>query len=287
MEDEYIKKPVKKRTYEISVIVPCFKQAEFLDECIISVINQTFQNWECIIVDDGSPDNTEEISKEWCKRDSRIKYYKKVNEGVCKAKNYGINLAEGKYILPLDADDKIGRQYMELALLYFKKNNNTKIIYCRCEFFGDMRREFRLPEYSFKKILTVNIIFNSAFFLKKEWERIGGYDINMIEGLEDWEFWINMLTNGGDVVRINSVQFYYRIKKNSRSSIVEFKYEKLCNYICEKHISVYNKIIGNHILLNVIKESLEYRLGKSILFFPRKIFEIAKYCIFKKMKRIM
>lgn len=91
-----------RQTPEVSVIVPCYKQAIFLDECISSVIGQTFRNWECIIVDDGSPDNTEEIAKEWCNKDPRIKYCKKSNEGVSIARNYGIGLAVGKYILPLD-----------------------------------------------------------------------------------------------------------------------------------------------------------------------------------------
>lgn len=259
----------------LSVIVPCYKQAEFLDECINSVIEQTFKDWECIIIDDGSPDNTEEISKKWCNKDSRIKYYKKDNEGLSKARNYGIGLAAGRYILPLDADDKIGKQYMELALPYFNKEN-VKIVYCRAEFFGEMKGEWRLPDYSFKELLTKNMIFCSAFFLKTEWERIGGYDINMVNGLEDWEFWINMLKNGGEAIKIDSVQFYYRKKQNSLISIAELNYEKLANYVCEKHVSVYNNIIGNHIKLDSIKNSLEYRAGTKILFFPRKIWRFFK-----------
>jgi len=261
---------------QISVIVPCYKQAEFLDECINSVIDQTFQNWECIIVDDGSPDNTEEVSKEWCKKDTRIKYYKKINEGLSKARNYGIGLAAGKYILPLDADDKIGRQYMELALPLFEENASVKIVYCRAELFGSMRGEWRLPEYSFKKLLMGNMIFCSAFFPKTEWERIGGYDINMKEGSEDWEFWINMLSNGGEVKRIESVQFFYRKKKISMVLDTIIYFEKNSNYICEKHVSVYDKIIGNHIILNAFKESKEYRLGKIILYLPRKIWNFIR-----------
>ena len=276
MKEYFINNSDAYQTPEISVIVPCYKQAEFLDECITSVINQTFQNWECIIVDDGSPDNTEEISKKWCEKDSRIKYYKKNNEGVSKARNYGIGLSAGSYILPLDADDKIGKQYMELALPYFQKNNNVKIVYCRARYFGNMRGIWRLPEYSFKKLLTTNMIFCSAFFLKTEWKRIGGYDMNMKEGAEDWEFWINMLSNGGEVKRIDSVQFYYRIRRNSRTSIAVLNIEKLIDYVCEKHVSVYNRTIGNHITLNALKQSKEYRLGKIILFLPRKIYSVLR-----------
>ena len=61
----------------ISVIVPCYNQAQYLDECLQSVLEQTYQNWECIIVNDGSPDNTEEVVKKWTEKDPRFKYLKK------------------------------------------------------------------------------------------------------------------------------------------------------------------------------------------------------------------
>jgi glycosyltransferase involved in cell wall biosynthesis len=275
-----------KHNPEISVIVPCYKQAEYLNECITSVIEQTFLNWECIIINDDSPDNTETISKIWCEKDTRIKYYKKINEGVSIARNYGIALAKGKYILPLDADDKIGKQYMELALPYFKTNKNVKIVYCKAERFGEATGLWELPEYSFETILVRNIIFNCAFFYKSEWERVGGYDKNMVEGWEDWEFWINMLSNGGEVVRINSVLFYYRIKEKSRQTETKPYSVKLHNYICKKHISLYNTIIGNPIYLykniNDIKMTKEYRLGKILLFLPRKFWTFIKINILKR-----
>lgn len=71
----------------ISVIVPCYNQAQYLDECLQSVLDQTYQNWECIIVNDGSPDNTEEIALRWTKKDSRFRYLKKENEGLSSARN--------------------------------------------------------------------------------------------------------------------------------------------------------------------------------------------------------
>ena len=66
----------------VSVIVPCYNQAQYLNEVLESVMDQTYLNWECIIIDDGSPDNTADTAKEWIAKDSRIKYYYKDNEGV-------------------------------------------------------------------------------------------------------------------------------------------------------------------------------------------------------------
>jgi glycosyltransferase involved in cell wall biosynthesis len=85
----------------VSVIVPCFNQAQYLGEALQSVLAQTYTNWECIIVDDGSPDNTERVASKFVKLDNRIKYHKKQNGGLADARNYGINKAKGEFILPL------------------------------------------------------------------------------------------------------------------------------------------------------------------------------------------
>lgn len=81
----------------ISVIVPCYNQAQYLDECLQSVYDQTYQNWECIIVNDGSPDNTEEIVLQWTKKDARFNYLKKENGGLSSARNAGIDIAKGEF----------------------------------------------------------------------------------------------------------------------------------------------------------------------------------------------
>jgi glycosyltransferase involved in cell wall biosynthesis len=88
----------------VSIIVPCFEQAQYLDEALLSVLDQTYTHWECIIVNDGSSDNTEEIAKRWVEKDGRFLLINKNNEGVCIARNTAIEKAKGVYILPLDAD---------------------------------------------------------------------------------------------------------------------------------------------------------------------------------------
>ncbi len=91
----------------ISVIVPCYNQAQYLDECLQSVLDQTYQDWECIIVNDGSPDNTEEVAKKWLAKDSRFKYFYKENGGLSSARNAGIKDSIGQFIFFLDFDYKI------------------------------------------------------------------------------------------------------------------------------------------------------------------------------------
>ncbi len=91
----------------VSIVVPCYNQAHFLDETLQSVLDQSYSNWECIIVNDGSPDNTEDIAKQWCNKDYRFTYLYKENGGLCSARNAGISISKGEFILPLDSDDII------------------------------------------------------------------------------------------------------------------------------------------------------------------------------------
>ena len=89
----------------ISIILPTYNCADYLDRSIMSVIRQTYNNWELLIIDDGSTDNTKEICNYYCNIDKRIKYIYQINQGVSVARNNGINLAQGQYIAFLDADD--------------------------------------------------------------------------------------------------------------------------------------------------------------------------------------
>ena len=113
----------------ISVIVPCYNQAQYLDECLQPVLDQTYTDWECIIVNDGSPDHTEEVAKKWLKKDPRFKYIHKENGGLSSARNAGITQAKGEWVLPLDADDKIGNLYLELAEKEFSKNQECSSLF--------------------------------------------------------------------------------------------------------------------------------------------------------------
>ena len=83
----------------ISIIIPCYNQAHFLDQALQSVLNQTYLNWECLLINDGSTDETEIISNKWIKKDPRFKYFYKENGGLSSARNFGLDNAEGDCIV--------------------------------------------------------------------------------------------------------------------------------------------------------------------------------------------
>ena len=103
----------------ISVIVPCYNQAQYLDECLQSVLDQTYTDWECIIVNDGSPDHTEEIAKKWVEKDTRFIYLFKENGGLSSARNAGIEIAKGEWIQFLDCDDILKKEKFEISTNFF------------------------------------------------------------------------------------------------------------------------------------------------------------------------
>ena len=238
----------------ISVIVPCYNQAQYLDECLQSVLDQTYTDWECIIVNDGSPDNTEDVAKKWVEKDARFRYLFKENGGLSSARNAGIEIAKGEWILPLDADDKIGNQYLELAEKEFEKDYT--VIYCEAELFGNEIGKWHLPEFSLENLAKKNCIFCSAFYKKEDWKKVNGYDINMIYGLEDYEFWISLLKNKNTVKKLPQTLFYYRVKENSMlTSLKSERINKMFNYISKKHTDFFLEYLGSFNELFLLQEN--------------------------------
>lgn len=97
----------------VSIIVPIYKVEQYMDECITSIVNQTYSNIEIILVDDGSPDNCPRKCDDWGKADERVVVYHKKNGGLSDARNYGIEVAKGDFIMFVDSDDYIAREMVE------------------------------------------------------------------------------------------------------------------------------------------------------------------------------
>ena len=136
----------------ISVVIACYNQGIYLSDALNSLEKQTFQNWEGIIVNDGSTDGTEEIALEYVKKDERFKYVFQENGGVSKARNIGAAQALGTYILPLDADDKLEETYIEKALSHFTHHPETLLVYCQWGFFGEATNHSQVSYKGYGKL---------------------------------------------------------------------------------------------------------------------------------------
>lgn len=193
----------------VSVIVPCYNQGEFVRECIESVLASTYDNFEIIIVNDGSTDsNTLEVLR-------NLQYEKTIvvnqeNKGLPSARNAGISVAKGKYILPLDADDMIMPTFLEKAVKVLEENKKVGIVGGATELFGDQTGVFPLPKYKKHSFLLRNCLVCSCMFRRDDWARVGGYNPNMKLGLEDWDFWLALIEIGRKVYQFDEVLFKYR-----------------------------------------------------------------------------
>jgi len=203
----------------VSVVIPCYNHALFLPEVIESVVDQNYQNWECIIVNDGSTDNTSEIVRQLAAKysDYAIHLIEKDNSGPSSARNSGIAAAHGKYILPLDADDLITPTMLESCVSLLESSPDIAIAYTSVRHFGAYPGIAPLMEYDFRVLCKTNFLTTTALFRRAAFDAVGGYNSNMIWGYEDWDFWISCGEKGFYGKRILEPLFLRRIKEDSRT----------------------------------------------------------------------
>ena len=221
----------------VSVIMPCYNDGRYIKEAIESVQNQTYPRWELIIIDDGSDD---ELTKQVIGtiEDERITILHTEHLRPAGARNCGIEYAKGKYILPVDSDDKIEKTYIEKAVKAIESDENIGIVYCEAELFGEKSGKWDLPRYAFDKMLLDNIVFVTALFYKSDWEQLGGFNLNMVAGMEDYDFWLGILEMGRTIYQIPEILFHYRIKPTSRTTGFQADYRQMQQ--------VYRQIYDNH-----------------------------------------
>ena len=202
----------------VSVVVPSYNKAEYIIETLDSVLAQTYPYWECIIVNDGSKDNTQEIVAPLVRKDPRFKLINIPNSGVCVARNTAIAHSKGTYLFPLDADDKMDPRCISICIEEFEKRPGLKLVCPQGRLFGKETGLWELPPFDYKTMLKYNMIHNSSLFLKKDFEKIGGYRTNMVHGLEDWDFFIALLHGAtkDQVVTTEEPLFYYRVNDAGR-----------------------------------------------------------------------
>ena len=210
----------------ISVVIPAYNAEQFLDETLESVLSQTYENWECIIVNDGSTDNTESIAKKWCEKDARFRYFYKENSGASDTRNLGIKKARGEYIAFLDADDILTSDSLEVRINVLIEQN-VDLVATKLQHFTD-----KLPKvsknnarqdvlYYAKEGLTQLMAFNkvtpSTVLCKKSvMDEVGGFTWH--KKAEDLHCWLKVLFAGYKIYRIDETLLLYRLVENSMSS---------------------------------------------------------------------
>jgi FkbM family methyltransferase len=227
----------------VTVVVPCYKQAEYLREAVASVVAQTFSDWELIIVNDGSPDDTSAVTRQLIKEYAgrRIRLLEQRNGGLAHARNAGIRAGAGAYVLPLDADDKIKPELLARLVPILDNQPKVGFAYTDIQHFGEINTQFPLPDFDRATLITKdNIACVCALVRRSAWEQAGGYNEAMREGYEDWDFWIGCVEHGWDGCCLHEPLFQYRKSGRTMLSNANEKRERLVAQIIQNHPKLYD-----------------------------------------------
>lgn len=228
--------------YLVSIIVPVYKTEQYLKECFDSILNQSFNDYEVICIDDGSPDNSIEILKEYCLKYENFSFFIQKNQGLAAARNNGIKRAKGKYIFPLDSDDVLDKDCLKHLVNSLENNECDIATPVVVHFFPDGH----LYNFLGAEPTPCNMsqyrshIVCSSLFPKNFINQYGGYDeVNFKYGSEDYDLWLRFIDNGKKIKRIKNAIFFYRQKDISESMAKQFL--KNSTHIKNMEIILYKK----------------------------------------------
>ena len=197
----------------VSIIIPCYKQAQWLPEAIDSALAQTYPNVEVVVVNDGSPDNTAEVCRRYA---GRIVYVEQENKGLAEARNAAIRAAKGEFILPLDADDKLDSQALEMLVPAFFASNRIGFAYGRVtKFTRDHHEPSNAPslephlEWNEPRMVIANLPTCTMLFRVSDWAAVGGYSSVFSKGFEDWDFTLNLMDRDKVGIAVDAPVFHY------------------------------------------------------------------------------
>ncbi|MFJ2195209.1 glycosyltransferase family 2 protein [Streptomyces violaceusniger] len=200
----------------VSVIIPCHDYGHYLPQAVHSVLAQTHPDWELVVVDDGSTDDTAAVARSLIADhpDRRIRLLRQANAGVSAARNAGIAATTGRYVLPLDADDVIAPTMLERTVAVLDQRPDIAIVSTDVSVFTDdglPAQALQLPAYDKDLLLRRLIMFYCSLYRREVWQTVGGYAEDMRAG-EDWDFWIACAERGFTAHHLHDALFGARNK---------------------------------------------------------------------------
>lgn len=205
----------------VSIITPSYNSARFINDCVSSVLEQTYTNWELIIIDDASDDNSKELISDFASKDNRIKFvFLTENIGAAGARNIALEKAEGRYIAFLDSDD-IWKKEKLAKQIDFMQSNNIAFSFSSYEPMSEngkeIFKEIKAPlKMSYNSFLKNTIIGCLTVVLDKE--KVGDVKMPNLRTSQDMALWLSIMKGGIDAYGIEKSLAYYRIVGNSNTS---------------------------------------------------------------------
>jgi len=234
------------QTAQISVIIPCYNDGQYITETVERVLQQTFTPLEIIIVNDGSTDQNTLDTLAQLEKHALITVLHKENGRMSAARNYGVIHAKGTYIAALDADDYFDNHFFEKAIPIFQAQPNIAVVTSYIQFFGNHKGASKPRGGNAYNFLFSNQCPACALVRKEVWDQVGGYDESMKLGYEDWEFYIRITQLGLSVHVIPELLLHYRqTDKSTLKNQTHPNRKFLIDYILNKHKDWYIQCLSD------------------------------------------
>lgn len=218
----------------VSIIIPAYNAEKYIEETITSALATNYSPFEIVIVDDGSTDSTQSIVDHMASRYPVISSYTQANAGASAARNHAIRKAKGKYILPLDADNRISPHYVGEAVKVLEANHGVKLVSSEASFIGEKSGNWKFTPFSINLLCRRNLIDNCSMYRKEDWQNAGGYCPEIL-GREDWDFWLSLFETGGAFVRLSLTGLYYRVRSNSKKAQTRHLHKNIIDSLNARH----------------------------------------------------
>jgi hypothetical protein len=223
---------------EVSVVFPCYNAAAHLPRAIDSVRTQTFADVELIVVNDGSTER--ETLDYLASLPDDVRVIDQPNKGLPAARNAGFRAAAGKYVMPLDCDDFLDPRCLEELLAAVKEDGDASYAFSHIALCGQKTGILK-RNFNFFEQLFLNHIPYCILIPKELWRRVGGYDEQMCNGLEDWEFNIRLGANGHYGRLVDKPLFFYFVRSSGMlQSMTNRQHAQLSRYIRRTHTTNYS-----------------------------------------------
>lgn len=222
----------------VTIVIPCFNQGGYLESAVVSVFEQTLEDWEIVIVDDGSDDPATRAaidSLEW----PRVRVLRQQNRGLPAARNAGIAAARGSLVVPLDADDELAPGFLQTMSAALAGAPEAAYAHCHAVLFGDVEAVWLSRPFNPFLLLQENSVIGCVLLRRAAWESVGGYDETMRSGNEDWELWVRLLEQGWGQTQVPEPLFRYRKHGISMSVDTESRFEEGRRQVQERHVELY------------------------------------------------
>ncbi len=203
---------------EVTVVIPCFNQGQFIAECVGSLESQTFSSWKAIVVDDASTDGQTPGLCDAVRSDRITVVHVQKNQGRAGARNVGIKLAESEAVMSLDADDKLAPTHFARTVPRLLEDPRCGIVYTDYQNFGTLSSVTRAKPFDPVIFYVQQYIFAGSLFRKSAFDKTSGYRCEFNIGNEDWDFWLAIVEAGFSGTYVAEPLYHYRHHADSWSS---------------------------------------------------------------------